>query len=102
MIEIRQTQIAPVIERKAPKSKPSVVRSTPPATSELNQLTTDKTVAKAGDNSAFVKADSFRQAGGFSESLSSKSAVALDAYESHEKEDKRAALRQMMGVDLYA
>lgn len=58
-------------------------------------------VLRRPDTNAFEQAERFSQRTGYDQ-LDSRNAAALNAYQSLEKEQKRAELQNMLGVDTYA
>lgn len=100
-MEIRQPLISQNVERNTQQPRTSQVEKAEEKSANTVPVQVQAPVYQKGNESSFAKAESFRRSGGYDEPgpLVIK---ALEAYDSHERETKRDAIRQMMGVDLYA
>ncbi|MDC8830584.1 hypothetical protein [Alteromonas gilva] len=101
IMEIRQALIAPLIERNNNSPKPASRTSdgATPAPGKVDAKPAAQPLT--GDAGSHAKADAFRRSSGY-DKPQGPAILALEAYGSHEREIKRAAIREMMGVDIYA
>ncbi|NVK56502.1 MAG: hypothetical protein HWE26_12890 [Alteromonadaceae bacterium] len=100
-MEIPQSLIAPLIERKnnSPKPASRSADGAMPAQDKVESKPAPQPLS--GDAGSHAKADAFRRSSGY-DKPQGPAILALEAYSSHEREVKRAAIREMMGVDIYA
>lgn len=100
-MEIRQQLITPNVERNTPQTKPAAKAVRVERASDTQSIELSGVQPRSGNAESRAKAESFRQTSGYDQPQG-PAILALEAYGSHEREVKRAAIRQMMGVDLYA
>ena len=100
-MEIRQHLITPNVERNPPQSKPAAKSAAVERVEKAPASRPDVIQPRTGDDTTRAQAESFRQTSGYDQPQG-PAILALEAYGSHEGETKRAAIREMMGVDLYA
>ena len=100
-MEIRQQLITPNVERNAPQPKPATKSAAVERVDKAPASQLDAIQPRTGDDNTRAQAESFRRTSGYDQPQG-PALLALEAYASHERETKRAAIREMMGVDLYA
>ncbi|WP_296043560.1 hypothetical protein [uncultured Alteromonas sp.] len=100
-MEIRQQLITPNVERNAQQPKPAAKSAGVERVEAEQKTPVNAVLPRAGNAESRAQAESFRQTSGYDQPQG-PAILALEAYASHERETKRAAIREMMGVDLYA
>jgi len=68
---------------------------------QVTEFPKTQVVTRQGGAEAFDQAEKFRQKQDFQEQPGAKGRQAIDAYQSLLREDKRAEISQLMGVDTY-
>lgn len=100
-MEIRQQFITPNVERNAQQPKPAAKTEALSRDEESQAKQINAVSPRIGNAESRAQAESFRRTSGY-DKPQGPAILAIDAYSSHERETKRTAIREMMGVDLYA
>ncbi|GGF53343.1 hypothetical protein [Alteromonas lipolytica] len=100
-MEIRQGLITPNVEGKAQQPRPVAKPGTVKPADGAQPLSVAELQPRAGNAESKARADAFRQSTGY-DKPQGPAILAIEAYGSHERETKKAAIREMMGVDIYA
>ena len=100
-MEIRQQLITPNIERSAQQPKPANKPGSVERSDQSTAIPVPELQPRPGNAESRARAESFRRTSGYDQPQG-PAVLAIEAYGSHEREGKRAAIREMMGVDLYA